>query len=165
MKHIQYITYILFAFLALSCITTQSTTIANNVNLSKYKYVVFGHESEGDAELDDMILKVENHISEVLEVVNPARAKLLLSRGEYVLSPRINIKTEKWDGGQTYLTINFHDFDTGQSVAVIKSSGLGLTVAHDQSIAYNALVNELYKAFNLPAPMPERKTWDLQRKK
>lgn len=163
MKPIQYITYILFAFLTLSCATSQSsTTLARNVNLSNYKYVIFSHENEGDAELDDLLLKVENHISDILEVVNSTKAMLLISRGEHVLSPNLNVKTEKWDGGQTYITINFHDYETGQSVAVIKSSGIGITVLHDQTLAYNALIKELYKAFNLPVPAPERKKWDLQ---
>ena len=141
----------LVAFLSLllvSCASSQSTTtIANGNNISNYKYVVFGSEDEGDAELADILMMVQNDISEKLLVLSPEKARTLIRQGERVLSPRINVKTEKWDGGHTYISISFYDYDTNQSVAVVKSSGIGLSISQDQKLAYKAVKKELDKTF------------------
>ena len=104
---------------------------------------MFGKESTGDRELDDMILLIQNEIAKRLQVVSTQKCLELLSLGELILTPSINVKSEGWDGGHTYITINFHDFDTSQSIAVVKSSGIGLTVSHNQKIALNAIRKEL----------------------
>ena len=131
-----------------SCASSQSaTTIAKGNDISKYKYVVFGSGDEGDAELADILMMVQNDISEKLQVVSSEKARSLIYQGEKVLSPRINVKTEKWDGGHTYISISFYDYDTNQSVAVVKSSGIGMTISHDQKLAYKALKKELDKTF------------------
>ena len=131
-----------------ACASSQSaTTIAKGNDISKYKYVVFGSGDEGDAELADILMMVQNDISEKLQVVSSEKARSLIYQGEKVLSPRINVKTEKWDGGHTYISISFYDYDTNQSVAVVKSSGIGMTISHDQKLAYKALKKELDKTF------------------
>lgn len=131
-----------------SCASSNSiTTASNGVDLSKYKYVVFGTEDDGDAELADMLLLIQNEISERFEVVSSAKAHSALANGEYVLSPRISAKSEKWDGGHTYLTISFYDYETNQMIAVVKSSGIGLSISHDQRIAMKAIKKELDKSF------------------
>ena len=131
-----------------ACASSQSaTTIAKGNDISKYKYVVFGSGDEGDAELADILMMVQNDISEKLQVVSSEKARSLIYQGEKVLSPRINVKTEKWDGGHTYISISFYDYDTNQSVAVVKSSGIGMTISHDQKLAYKALKRELDKTF------------------
>lgn len=148
MKKVLNILVCLLSVLLVSCASSKSvTTIANGNDLSKYKYVVFGSGDEGDAELADILMMVQNDISQKLQVVSSEKARNLIYQGEYVLSPRINVKTEKWDGGHTYIAISFYDFDTNQSVAVVKSSGIGLTIDHDQKLAYKALKKELDKAF------------------
>lgn len=148
MKNILYTIICIFSLLFVSCASSQSvTTIANDNNISKYKYVVFGDKDEGDAELADILMMVQNDISEKLEVVSKEKALSLIYQGEKVLSPKINVKTEKWDGGHTYISISFYDYDTNQSVAVVKSSGIGLTVSHDQKLAYKAIKKELDKTF------------------
>ena len=148
MKKILDITMCLFSLLIVSCASSKSvTTIANGSDLSKFKYVVFGNGDEGDAELADILMMVQNDISQKLQVVSSEKARSLIYQGEYVLSPRINVKTEKWDGGHTYISISFYDYDTNQSIAVVKSSGIGLTIDHDQKLAYKALKKELDKAF------------------
>ena len=145
------ISYLLFAFVSLlliSCASSKSTTtIAKGNNLSNYKYVVFGSEDEGDAELADILMMVQNDISEKLQVVSPEKARNLIRQGECVLTPRINVKTEKWNGGHTYISISFYDYDTNKSVAVVKSSGIGMTISHDQKLAYKAIKKELDKTF------------------
>ena len=90
---------------------------------------------------------VQNDISQRLKVVTPYNASNLIREGKGVLSPKISVKTEKWDGGHTYITISFYDYSTNQSVAVVKSSGIGLTISHDQKLAYKALKKELDKTF------------------
>lgn len=148
MKKIRYIIVCLLSIILVSCASSKSvTTIANGSDLSKYKYVVFGSGDEGDAELADILMMVQNDISQKLQVVSPDKARSLIYQGECVLSPRINVKTEKWDGGHTYISISFYDYDTNQSVAVVKSSGIGLTISHDQELAYKAIKKELDKAF------------------
>ena len=148
MKKIHYVLFALISLLIVSCAASQSTTtIAKGNNVSNYKYVVFGSEDEGDAELADILMMVQNDISEKLQVVSPEKARILIRQGERVLSPRINVKTEKWDGGHTYISISFYDYDTNQSVAVVKSSGIGLSISQDQKLAYKAIKKELDKTF------------------
>ena len=57
-------------------------------------------------------------------------------------------QSEKWDGGHTYITVTFYDYNTNQSVAVIKSSGIGMMVSHDQSIALSAIRKRLVNFSN-----------------
>lgn len=136
------------SLLLVSCTSSKSViTIANENDISKYKYVVFGNGDEGDAELADILMMVQNDISEKLQVVSADKARNLILLGEKVLSPRINVKTEKWDGGHTYISISFYDYDTNQSVAVVKSSGIGISISQDQKLAYKAIKKELDKTF------------------
>ena len=49
---------------------------------------------------------------------------------------------------QTYLiTITFYDLLTDQRVAVIKSSGIGLSIAQDQKLALSAIRKKLQSVF------------------
>lgn len=148
MKQLMLLVMSVFSMFLISCASSKSTTtIANGSDLSKYKYVVFGNGDEGDAELSDILMLVQNDISQRLKVVTPENASNLIREGKGVLSPKISVKTEKWDGGHTYITISFYDYSTNQSVAVVKSSGIGLTISHDQKLAYKALKKELDKTF------------------
>ena len=49
--------------------------------------------------------------------------------------------------GHTYISINLYDYETNQSIAVIKSSGIGLSISHDQQLAISAIKKELNKVF------------------
>lgn len=148
MNKINFILLLIASVVLTSCASSKSvTTIAKGNDISKYKYVVFGNSDEGDAELADILMMVQNDISEKLQVVSPDKARILILQGECVLSPRINVKTEKWDGGHTYISISFYDYDTNQSVAVVKSSGIGLSISQDQKLAYKAIKKELDKTF------------------
>lgn len=149
MKKLAFVLLAIFiSLLFVSCASSQSaTTIAKGKDISIYKYVVFGSDDEGDAELADILMMVQNEISEKLQVVSPEKARLLINQGECILSPRINVKTEKWDGGHTYISISFYDYNTNQSVAVVKSSGIGMSISQDQKLAYKAIKKELDKTF------------------
>ena len=46
-----------------SCASSK-IVLSNNVNIDKYKYVIFGNETSGDRELNDVIMAVENCIGE-----------------------------------------------------------------------------------------------------
>lgn len=138
---------LLFLFL-ISCSSSQSvTTMSKQFDISLYKFVVFGSENDEDAELADIIMMIQNDISEKFQVVSQEKALILIQQGERVLSPSINVKTEKWDGGHTYISISFYDYNTNQSIAVVKSSGIGLSISQDQKLAYKAIKNELNKIF------------------
>lgn len=43
--------------------------LSNDVNISKYKYVIFGKETSGDRELDDVVMSVQNQIAETNLIV------------------------------------------------------------------------------------------------
>ncbi|MCM1484209.1 MAG: hypothetical protein NC043_07720 [Muribaculaceae bacterium] len=129
-----------------SCSSSANLVVANGVNLSKYKYVSFGKEQTGDRELDDVIMLVQNEISFTrLKPISLSNAP-----DDYVgatLSPNIHVTSEKWDGGHTYITITFYDLSTDQSVAVIKSSGIGLSISQDQELALGAIRKKLQSVF------------------
>ncbi len=142
----------LFPFIALVIIlqacSTSKAIISHGIDLSKYSYVVFGNETTGDRVLDDIVMSVQNEIADTkLEVVSARDGLVKIANGEPVLSPNIHVSTEKWDGGHTYITITFYDYDTNQSVAVLKSSGIGMTISHDQNIALGAIRKKLKKIF------------------
>lgn len=128
--------------------STSKAVVSHNIDLSKYSYVVFGKETSGDRELDDIIMTVQNEIAATkLAVVSAQDGLAKIAIGEFVLSPNIHVSTEKWDGGHTYITITFYDYDTRQSVVILKSSGIGLSISQDQNIALRAIRNKLKKVF------------------
>ncbi|WP_289299226.1 MULTISPECIES: hypothetical protein [Bacteroidales] len=128
--------------------STSKAVVSHNIDLSKYSYVVFGKETSGDRELDDIIMTVQNEIAATkLAVVSAQDGLAKIAIGEFVLSPNIHVSTEKWDGGHTYITITFYDYDTRQSVVILKSSGIGLSISQDQNIALRAIRKKLKKVF------------------
>lgn len=149
MKKLLYIFALSFCLTTItSCASSKSsTTLSNGISLQDYKYIVFGKEDDGDAELADILLMVQNELSGKLNVVSPLQASRLIEDGVKVLSPRISVKTEKWDGGHTYISISFFDYNTNQSIAVVKSSGIGLSISQDQKLAFSAIKKELNKTF------------------
>ncbi len=129
-----------------SCSSSANLVVSNGTNLSKYKYVIFGKEQTGDRELDDVVLAVQN------EITNTKLQPISLTYAPddylgYTLSPHINVTSEKWEGGHTYITITFYDLYTEQSIAVIKSSGIGISVSHDQKLALGAIRKKLHSVF------------------
>ena len=134
--------------ITLQACSTSRRVISYGVDLSKYSYVVFGTESSGDRELDDIIMAVQNEIAATkLTVVSAQEGFAKVALGESVLTPNIHVSTEKWDGGHTYITITFYDYNTGQSIVVLKSSGIGLSISQDQNIALRAIRKKLKKVF------------------
>lgn len=134
------------AFSMVSCSSSAKLVVSNGANISKYKYVSFGKEQTGDRELDDVMLLVQNEIASTkLKPIS-----LTYAPDDYLgytLTPHINVKSEKWDGGHTYITITFYDLYTDQSVAVIKSSGIGLSISQDQKLALGAIRKKLQAVF------------------
>ena len=128
--------------------STSKAVVSHNIDLSKYSYVVFGKETSGDRELDDIIMTVQNEIAATkLAVVSAQDGLAKIAIGEFVLSPNIHVSTENWDGGHTYITITFYDYDTRQSVVILKSSGIGLFISQDRNIALRAIRTKLKKVF------------------
>lgn len=140
------ITMVLSTISLASCSSSANLVISNGANLSNYKYISFGKEQTGDRSLDDIMMLVQNEIS------NTKLQPLSLTYAPddylgYTLSPNIHISSEKWEGGHTYITITFYDLLTDQSVAVIKSSGIGLSIAQDQKLALGAIRKKLQSVF------------------
>ena len=122
--------------------------LSNDADISKYKYVIFGTETSGDRELDDMVMSVQNVIAGTnLTVLYASNTLRIFECSDSILTPNIHITSEKWDGGHTYITVTFYDYNTNQRVAVVKSSGIGMTVGHDQSIALRAIRKKINKLF------------------
>lgn len=46
----------------LQACSTSKAVISHGIDLSKYSYVVFGKESTGDRELDDIVMAVQNEL-------------------------------------------------------------------------------------------------------
>lgn len=140
----------LLAIIAITAViqacSTSKAVVSHSIDLSEYSYVVFGNESSGDRELDDIIMAVQNEIAATkLTVVSAQDGPAKVALGESVLSPNIHVSTEKWDGGHTSIT--FYDYDTNQSVVILKSSGIGLSISQDQNIALRAIRKKLKKVF------------------
>lgn len=96
--------------------------------------------------MDDVMLLVQN------EIANTKLQPISLTYAPddylgYTLTPHINVKSEKWDGGHTYITITFYDLYTDESVAVVKSSGIGLSISQDQKLALGAIRKKLQTIF------------------
>ncbi len=93
-------------------------------------------------------MSVQNQIAETnLIVLSASNTLKIVECSDSILTRNIHVTSEKWDGGHTYITVTFYDYNTNQSVAVIKSSGIGMTVSHDQSIALSAIRKKISKLF------------------
>ncbi len=150
MKRLYFLTFLIlicsFTITFSSCSSSANLVVSNGVNLAEYKYVSFGKEQTGDRSLDDIMMLVQN------EIANTRLQPISLSYApdDYwgkTLSTNIHITSEKWDGGHTYITITFYDLLTDQSVAVIKSSGIGLSISQDQELALEAISKKLQSVF------------------
>lgn len=144
------IIYIVTILILLASCSTGKIVLSNNADISKYKYVIFGNESSGDRELDDIVMAVQNQITETSLKVLSTSDVSSIRMTDSILTPNIHITSEKWDGGHTYITVTFYDYSNNQCIAVVKSSGIGMTVSHDQNIALGAIKKKLDKLFPKP---------------
>jgi len=142
---------ILFAIMLLCSLVscgTSETVVSTGVNLSEYEYCLLETGStSGDADVTDIILRVENILPEVFTIVSKERAYYLAQEGNKVLTPDISVKSEKWDGGYSYISVAFRDWSTGRLLAVFKSSGQGMSIEEDQHIALQKIKKELISKF------------------
>lgn len=146
MKKLLYI-FILLPIIFTSCGTSKIMMVDGVTNLSEYEYIVFGEGSNGSADLDEVLFIVRQEISRTrLKTISKYEANNLILLGHKVLTPNINITSQYWDGGQTYITVSFYDYDSGMLLAMIKSTGgLGFFVEHDQSIAIDEFCKKLHE--------------------
>ena len=148
MKYLSRISTIVICFFIVCSCATSRAVISNSVDISRYDYVTFGDETTGDRSLDDIVLLVQNEITDTrLQGVSSNDANSLIIAVKKVLPPNINVKSQYWDGGHTYITVTFYDFASDQQVLVLKSSGIGLTVPHDQKIALKAIRKKIQSTF------------------
>lgn len=74
-KFTQLIHIAIIVILMTSC-ASGKIVLSNDANISKYKYVIFGKETSGDRELDDVVISVQNQIAETnLTVYQPPTLK------------------------------------------------------------------------------------------
>ena len=134
----------IITILMVSCASSK-IVLSNSVDISKYKYVIFGKATAGDRELDDIVMSVQNQIAATH--LSEANTSKISECADSILTPNIHVTTEKWDGGHTYIIVTLYDYTTNQSIAVIKSSGIGMTIKNDQNIALAAIGKEINKLF------------------
>ena len=149
MKQVYYIILSAVILTAMvSCRSTSKIVLSNNVNIDKYKYVIFENEQSIDWDLDDVLMSVQNIIASTnLEVISLSNKKTIECLDSTLIA-NIHIVSEKWSGGHTYITVTFYDYKSGQRIAIVKSSGIGFSISQDQSIALNAIkkrFDELFK--------------------
>jgi hypothetical protein len=132
-----------------SCGASSKVVLSSNVDINQYKYVVLGNSSTGNNALNDVVLAVQNMIANTnLTVLQASTYSDVIAYSGHVLTPIINIKSETYGGGHTYITVTFYDFFTDQCLAVVKSSGIGMTIEHDQQLALRAIEKKLNTIFN-----------------
>ena len=148
MKKIIYAVLASIAFVILtSCASSKSSSVVSyGDNLFDYQYVTFGEISkDGSPEVSDLLMIVSNEIAAKLVAISDSEVPNKLRQGYKVISPQINVKTERFDGGHTYITITFRDYVTSKTVAIVRSSGIGWSISQDQKMALKAIRRELDK--------------------
>ena len=131
----------------LQACSTSKAVISHGIDLSKYSYVVFGEESTGDRELDDIVMAVQNEIADTkLQVITEQEGLTKIALGKFVLSPNIHVSTDKWTG-LTSITITFYDYKTNSMVIVIKSEAARFFISKGQNSALDAVSKKLKKTF------------------
>ena len=135
-----------FVIILQAC-TTSKVVVSYDIDVSKYSYVVFGSESTGDRELDDIVMAVQNEIADTrLKVVSAQEGLAKIAIGEPVLSPNIHVSTDTWSG-LTSITITFYDYETNNMVIVLKSEGVRVIISKGQNVALSAISKKLRKVF------------------
>ena len=78
-----------------SCASSK-IVLSNSVDISKYKYVIFGKETSGDRELDDIVMSVQNQIAATnLTVLSASNTIKVSECADSILTPNIHVTTEK----------------------------------------------------------------------
>lgn len=91
-KHI--ISISIITVLITSC-ATGKIVLSNNANINKYKYVIFGYETSGDRELDDVVMSVQNQIAETnLIVLSASNTSKIIECSDSILTPNIHVTSE-----------------------------------------------------------------------
>ena len=104
MKLIKQIIPIVIIITLMTSCASSKIVLSSNADVSKYKYVIFGSESSGDRELDDIVMAVQNQIAETnLKVLSASDILKVLECSDSILTPNIHVTSEKWDGGYTYI--------------------------------------------------------------
>lgn len=136
MKLIKQIIPIVIIITLMTSCASSKIVLSSNADVSKYKYVIFGSESSGDRELDDIVMAVQNQIAETnLKVLSASDILKVLECSDSILTPNIHVTSENGmeDIHISYITVTFYDYNNNQRIAVVKSSGIGMTISHDQN--------------------------------
>jgi hypothetical protein len=140
--------YFLFIVILLlgSCSTTPKSTVASNVNLSKYKYAAIGTNSTGsNIVLADAHMKIQNAlISCGYNVIVDTRIRAL----EY--EERLKLFYVEFsmtsNSSESVCLIYFTDYLSENLIATFRGSyGLGLTMDGDKRGAVDNAIKEMMK--------------------
>lgn len=159
MKNTAYLLLLALAFCFSSCYTSHTTCVNNeNSILEQYKHVVFTPDS-AELELADIVMYVHNEMANIVSVVTEDKIASLLQDSNKVAYATVCASTEKWPGGHTFITIVFRDVNATTPMAVVKSSGIGVSIKNDQNIAKRAISRELRKAFGIAPVYSQPESW------
>lgn len=150
MKKILFCCFLMISCVLLSSCGSSHTVLSKytTVPVSSYKYVVFGENQDKTVNsLDGVMMEAESDISSFLMPVSSSQARELVEKGGLILSPKIHVQTQYWDGGHTIITVDLIDWNTGRSVALLKGSGCGLSILQDQNLALRSIRKQLRKLF------------------
>lgn len=93
-KFTQLIHIAIIVILMTSC-ASGKIVLSNDANISKYKYVIFGKETSGDRELDDVVMSVQNQIAETnLTVLSASNTQKIFECSDSILTPNIHVTSE-----------------------------------------------------------------------
>jgi hypothetical protein len=149
LKLIKHIIPIAIIITLMASCSSSKIVLSNNANIDKYKYVILGNESSDDRELDDIVMAVQNQIAAInLQALSTSNISKASECSDGSLTPKIHVTSEKWDGGHTYITVTFYDYNNNQRITAVESNGIGMTVSHDQDIALGAIRKKIKKLSN-----------------
>ena len=144
LKLIKHIIPIAIIITLMASCSSSKIVLSNNANIDKYKYVILGNESS-----DDIVMAVQNQIAAInLQALSTSNISKASECSDGSLTPKIHVTSEKWDGGHTYITVTFYDYNNNQRITAVESNGIGMTVSHDQDIALGAIRKKIKKLSN-----------------
>lgn len=145
MKTIKLYLFFFCAVLLLhSCSPSATYNIASGVDLSKYKYVVWPTEINGDRDLDYVMFEAYNAMCETrLKVISEDHLKYYPLRETLISHCHASQNSR-----QSLVSIDFKDGLTDLPVLYVKGTfGMGWSVNEDMKGALKALRKNLLKAF------------------
>ena len=95
LKLIKHIIPIAIIITLMASCSSSKIVLSNNANIDKYKYVIFGNESSGDRELDNIVMAVQSQIAATnLQALSTSNISKALECSDSILTPNIHVSSE-----------------------------------------------------------------------